>query len=379
MKRHLWAVELKKSIIPNSVTNIEMEAFKDCSALESVRMSPNVDFIPREAFFNCTELSSFTWDSESKLIGRLAFGNCGKLVDFVFLNVEKLYVNSFLGSGVSVVQLGENAAVTRTPLTTIEVQSFKNCDNLQMLGVGGNVSSIKNQAFADCPNLETAVIADSVTSIADDAFDGCDKLTIYCSENSYAHSYAKAQGINVSTLVIAPIPNQIYTGFEIKPSISVSASGSKLSENIDFGVSYANNINVGNADVTVNGKGDFRMFSSKAKFTIVTKSISGVSVANIVDQVYTGSAVTPKLIITDGLKVLSEKEDYTLTYSNNVNEGTAKVKITGIGNYSGSTSAQFNIVKMNDTQSFIGRFIYNAKVFFAKIISFITNIFSTIF
>lgn len=370
---------VKEIYIPNSVTNIEMEAFKDCSSLESVRMSPNVDFIPREAFFNCTELSSFIWESESKLIGRLAFGNCGKLVDFDFLNVEKLYVNSFLGSGVSVVQLGENAGDTLTPLTTIEVQSFKNCDNLQMLGVGGNVSSIKNQAFADCPNLETAVIADSVTSIADDAFDGCDKLTIYCSENSYAHSYAKAQGINVSTLVIAPIPNQIYTGFEIKPSISVSASGSKLSENIDFGVSYANNINVGNADVTVNGRGDFRMFSSKAKFTIVTKSISGVSVANIVDQVYTGSAVTPKLIITDGLKVLSEKEDYTLTYSNNINEGTAKVKITGIGNYSGSTSAQFNIVKMNDTQSFIGRFIYNAKVFFAKIISFITNILSSIF
>lgn len=370
---------LSEIYIPDNVMVIGEEAFKSCSQLTSVRMSPNVDYIPRETFRCCYELSEFKWESERKLIARLAFGSCEKLTDFDFMNVAKLYDNSFLGSGVSVVQLGENAGDTRTPLTTIEVQSFKDCDNLLTLGVGGNVSSIKNQAFADCSNLETAVISDSVTSIADDAFDGCDKLTIYCSENSYAHSYAKAQGINVSTLVIAPIPNQIYTGFEIKPSISVSASGSKLSENIDFGVSYANNINVGNADVTVNGKGDFRMFSSKAKFTIVTKSISGVSVANIVDQVYTGSAVTPKLIITDGLKVLTEKEDYTLTYSNNINEGTAKVKITGIGNYSGSTSAQFNIVKMNDTQSFISRFIYNAGVFFSKIISFITNIFSSIF
>ncbi len=368
--------KLTEIYIPDTVTNIEMEAFKNCSALHTVRMSPNVDYIPREAFYNCKELSTFTWDSDSKLVGRLAFGNCVKLVDFDFVNVEKLYVNSFLGSGVNVVQLGETEnEASRTPLTTVEVQSFMDCDNLATLGVGGNVTTIKTQAFANCENLETAVIADSVTEIAADAFDGCDKLTIYCSENSYAHTYAQTQGIRVSTLVIAPIPNQTYTGFEIKPEITVSASGDTLDKNIDFSVSYANNINVGNADVNVKGLGDFRMFASKAKFTIVTKNISAVTVSPISDQPYTGSAVTPDLTVTDGLKILNEGKDYTVTFSNNVNEGTATVKITGIGNYSGTATADFVISKEAEEPSFFEKIISSISSFFAKIISFLASIF----
>ena len=370
---------LNNLYIPDSVVNIEIGAFSDCSALEVVRMSPNVDYIPREAFYNCTELSTFIWDAESKLVGRLAFGNCVKLTDFDFLNVEKLYVNSFLGSGVNVVQLGETEnEASPTPLTTIEVQSFKDCDNLAILGIGGNVTTVKSQAFADCTNLETAVIADSVTEIADDAFDGCDKLTIYCAENSYAHTYAQTQGIRVSTLVIAPIPNQTYTGYEIKPEISVSASGDKLAENVDFGVTYANNVNVGNADVTVKGKGDFRMFASKAKFTIVTKNISAVTVSPIADQPYTGSAITPELTVTDGLKVLSEGKDYTVTFSNNVNEGTATVTITGKGNYSGTTTTNFQISKEAEEPaepSFFEKVFSAVISFFARIIAFFVSIF----
>ncbi len=368
--------KLTEIYIPDTVTNIEMEAFKNCSALHTVRMSPNVDYIPREAFYNCKELSTFTWDSDSKLVGRLAFGNCVKLTDFDFVNVEKLYVNSFLGSGVNVVQLGETEnEASRTPLTTVEVQSFMDCDNLATLGIGGNVTTIKTQAFANCENLETAVIADSVTEIAADAFDGCDKLTIYCSENSYAHTYAQTQGIRVSTLVIAPIPNQTYTGFEIKPDVSVSASGDTLDKNIDFSVSYANNINVGNADVTVKGLGDFRMFASRAKFTIVTKNISAVSVSPIADQPYTGSAITPELTVTDGLKVLNEGKDYTVTFSNNVNEGTATAKITGIGNYSGTATADFVISKEAEEPSFFEKIISSISSFFAKVVSFIVSIF----
>jgi len=370
---------LENVYVSDSVVRIDERAFYQCKSLKSVRMSSNVDYIPREAFYYCSALTEFTWDAESKLIGRLAFAYCNQLVNFDFINVEKLYVNSFLNSGVNVVQLGENEnEETRTPLTTVEVQSFMDCENLETVGIGGNVTTIKKQAFADCTNLEIAVIADSVTEIADDAFDGCDKLTIYCSENSYAHTYAQTQGIRVSTLVIAPIPNQTYTGFEIKPEISVSASGDTLDKNIDFSVSYANNINVGNADVTVKGKGDFRMFASKAKFTIVTKNISAVTVSPIADQPYTGSAITPDLTVTDGLKVLSEGKDYTVTFSNNVNEGTATAKITGIGNYSGTATTNFQISKEAEEPaepSFFEKVFSAVISFFARIIAFLISIF----
>ncbi|MEE1011525.1 MAG: leucine-rich repeat protein [Acutalibacteraceae bacterium] len=366
---------LKSIYIPDSVSNIEISAFEDCTKLESVRMSPNVDFIPRQAFNNCKSLSEFEWNSNRKLIGRYAFGNCVKLSDFDFVNIEKLYKNSFTGSGVAVAQLGESQNNLNASLETIETQSFMSCESLATIGIGGNVTTVKSQAFADCTNLETAVIADTVTEIAEDAFDGCNKLTIYCAEDSYAHSYAQTQGIKVSTFVIAPIPNQTFTGFEIEPEISVTASGDTLNENIDFGVTYANNINVGTADVNVKGKGDFRMFASRANFSIVTKSIANVSIAEIPAQDYTGNAVTPVITVTDGGKILHEGTDYTVTYSNNTAEGKATAKITGKGNYSGSASAEFEIQKLSEPQSFLSRITGIFNSLFARIKAFIIGIF----
>ncbi len=366
---------LTEITIPDSVKNIGSKAFYGDTTLKNVEMSDNVIYVADECFNGCSALEAITWNPASKLIGRLAFANCAALSEFDFVNIEKLYDNSFLNSGVTVAQLGEGNNETASELKEIEVQSFMDCDNLATLGIGGNVTTIKTQAFANCENLETAVIADSVTEIAEDAFDGCDKLTIYCSENSYAHTYAQTQGIRVSTLVIAPIPNQTYTGFEIKPEITVSASGDTLDKNIDFSVSYANNINVGNADVNVKGLGDFRMFASKAKFTIVTKNISAVTVAPIADQPYTGSAVTPELTVTDGLKVLREGTDYTVTYANNVNEGSATATITGKGNYSGTATTNFQISKDAEEPGFFAKIFSSISSFFARVISFFASIF----
>ena len=369
---------LTEIIIPDSVKDIGEKAFYGDKALVSVKMSDNVIFIPDECFNGCTALETFMWNAESKLIGRLAFSKCAKLADFDFVNIEKLYDNSFLNSGVADVQLGEAKDDEVAKLTVVESQSFMDCDSLTSVGVGGNVTTIKTQAFANCENLETVYIADSVTEIAADAFDGCENMMIYCSVDSYAYTYAQTQGLSVSTLVIAPIPNQTYTGFEIKPEISVSASGSKLSENVDFGVTYANNINVGNADVTVKGKGDFRMFASKAKFTIVTKNISAVTVAPIADYPYTGSAVTPEITVTDGIKVLREGTDYTVTYANNINEGSATVTITGKGNYSGTTTTNFQISKEAEEPvepSFFEKVFSAVISFFARIIAFLVSIF----
>ena len=58
---------------------------------------------------------------------------------------------------------------------------------------------------------------------------------------------------------------------------------------------------------------------------------------------YNGSQQTPKMTVTLHTKVLTEKSDYTVTYQNNVNAGTATVTVTGEGIYSGSASALFTI------------------------------------
>lgn len=70
------------------------------------------------------------------------------------------------------------------------------------------------------------------------------------------------------------------------------------------------------------------------KIQIKTKKIT-----KIASQVYTGNKIEPKVKIT-GLK---EGKDYTVSYKNNKNVGTATVTITGKGNYTGKTTTTFTI------------------------------------
>ena len=149
--------------------------------------------------------------------------------------------------------------------------------------------------------------------------------------------------IPVSGCTISSISNQTYTGSAISPSVTVSLGGNSLTNGTDYTVSYSNNTNVGTATVTVTGKGDYSG-TKTATFKIVAKPISGTTISSIANQTYTGYALTPAVTVKDGTKTLINGTDYTVSYSNNVNLGTATVTVTGKGNYSGTKSVSFKIV-----------------------------------
>lgn len=71
-------------------------------------------------------------------------------------------------------------------------------------------------------------------------------------------------------------------------------------------------------------------------------SIKGKSLASFymqaANKVYTGSAITTEVTISDGNTILREGTDYTLSYENNTNVGIATVTATGMGNYDAESS-----------------------------------------
>lgn len=85
--------------------------------------------------------------------------------------------------------------------------------------------------------------------------------------------------------------------------------------------------------------------SATADFKINPKNISGVTIDAIVDQTYTGNAITPKPSVKDGSTPLVENTDFTYSYENNTNAGTATVKVVGKGNYTGTASKTFTIIR----------------------------------
>lgn len=61
--------------------------------------------------------------------------------------------------------------------------------------------------------------------------------------------------------------------------------------------------------------------------------------------VYDGLTKTPSIVVKYKGNVLKKDADYTVSYSNNVNAGTAKIVISGKGSYSGSVARTFKIEK----------------------------------
>lgn len=62
---------------------------------------------------------------------------------------------------------------------------------------------------------------------------------------------------------------------------------------------------------------------------------------------YSGKAITPKMTVEyDGVS-LAQNTDYSVTYSNNVNAGTAKYTIKGMKDYTGTVKGEFTILPYN--------------------------------
>ena len=80
-------------------------------------------------------------------------------------------------------------------------------------------------------------------------------------------------------------------------------------------------------------------------------SISGATISGVKDKVYTGKALTQTITVKVGSKKLEAGTDYTESYKNNKNVGTAILTIEGKGNYTGTATARFKIIPKGTTIS----------------------------
>ena len=73
------------------------------------------------------------------------------------------------------------------------------------------------------------------------------------------------------------------------------------------------------------------------------------------NKTYTGKAIKQSPVVTCGGKTLKLNTDYTVTYKNNKNVGTATVTVKGKGNYSGTLSKTFKVLPKGTTLETLGR------------------------
>ena len=128
-----------------------------------------------------------------------------------------------------------------------------------------------------------------------------------------------------------------YDGTAKTPAVTVGDLNAE-----GYAVSYGDNIEAGTAEVTVEGKGTYTG-SRTLQFEIKKCPLSECTVSKPADRVYTGEALTQKLTVKYGSNVLTEGTDYTVSYSDHIDPGTAEISIPGKGNYEGTVTENFEI------------------------------------
>lgn len=139
-----------------------------------------------------------------------------------------------------------------------------------------------------------------------------------------------------------------YDGEKQKPEVqSVTVNGSVVDPS-NYTVSYDDNVDAGTDKVIVTGRGNYTG-SAETTFIIQPRSLDSGQVSSITNQEYTGNEIKPTVQISVNNKTLYAGQDYEISYQNNINVGEAAVNITGKGNYTGSLTTSFKIMKKSIT------------------------------
>lgn len=180
----------------------------------------------------------------------------------------------------------------------------------------------------DAQDLQTGTLYTEETPITED-------VTLY------ACFVQEQTSIPLENCSVSEIPTQLYTGRALKPVVTVKWGSEVLKANRDYTVRYQNNKEQGTASVAVTGKGKYT--GNITKNFLIKYAMNKVSVNKIPAVNFTGENHTPDVTVTYNKRTLVKNTDYTVTYINNRNAGTAGITLTGKGKYSGTRTVTFQI------------------------------------
>lgn len=226
-------------IIPNGVKKINdnifgntIREYPDKATFTSIVIPEGVTYIGVNAFKNCSNLKSLKFPSTLITLDNDAFSYCISL----------------------------ECIIIPRGVETIGDRAFKNCFTLDNVIIPDTVIKIGNEAFADCYSLNKIIIPESVVSFGMVSFSSMyGNITIYGVEGSAIQSYAGKwllrfdvitlptpmpaatvvtfdYGITKSLLTVfsntevaAPLYNPDYTGYLFDGWYTESSGGSKVS------------------------------------------------------------------------------------------------------------------------------------------------------
>lgn len=160
-----------QEIIMEGVTSIGGSAFKNCNHLENVKISEGVTSIGEKTFCYCNNLREIMIPKSVTSIKANAFRSCESLQEITIPEgVTSIDKGTFFGcSSLQEIKIPEG-------VTSIGEGSFMACESLKEVTIPEGVTSIEDRTFSYCVNLLTIKIPEGVTRIGDSAFSKCESL-----------------------------------------------------------------------------------------------------------------------------------------------------------------------------------------------------------
>ena len=253
---------LKTVTFAEGATQIAQRLFRDCKLLEEIIIPDTVTQIDREAFMNCTALRSVDLGNGVEAIEDLAFENCSSLIKVVMPDtVTRVEEEAFKeNTSLSEVKLSGNLSYLGAGafrgcelLTAIEIPAALNKaadeydytgpfaeTGLKKVTFGDGIPKIAQRLFKDCTTLEEITLPDSVEEIGYAAFRNCSSLKkidipdgVIRIENEAFLGDSALSEVELSNH-LEYIGTAAFRGCELLTSIEIPASLDKTADEYDY-------------------------------------------------------------------------------------------------------------------------------------------------
>lgn len=317
------------------VTVLGNSTFQYCtqaSDIESVTLPDSLTTIEKNAFYNCEKLKSVTIPQNVSSIGLAAFveGLSESSLTEIKVDPENPYfsekdgvVFSKDGTKLIVFPSGRSGDY-QIPDGTVSVgdYAFYYCVNVSSITIPGSVRSLGEGAFGNCSSLTKTVLNEGLEEIGEYAFQsssGIRDIIIPASVKSVGKN-----GLRLSSECRIRVlsTDTIWADDAFRDSALIAGKKDSTLQKYAEDRGY----------MFVELSADNRIPLQNEWFEQITPEYE-----------YNGKSHEPEIESSESAPELEQGSDYEVTYENNINAGTATVKITGKDIFCGTVERSFKI------------------------------------
>lgn len=208
---------LKRATLPEGLTAIGANCFRECSKLESIDLPATVGSLGNLAFYNCKALTAIVIPEGVETIPRSLFANCSALTSATLPSTLKsMESEAFSSTGLKeitipegVTSLGNNlfnacksleSVQLPDALTAIPSKLCYNCSALTTVNMPSKLETVGSDAFYQCSKLQDVTFPETLKSLDERSFGGCSAFTRIVIDIPEIANYAFWNCANVTSI-----------------------------------------------------------------------------------------------------------------------------------------------------------------------------------